>query len=313
MKNLFEIDFNDAIILLYRNKFFLIKSSLFNIIVCLLFYFITSNIYTSSFTLLPSEPQKVELNSSLALLGLDPRNLKSEETFTSPDLVNELFKSRSYAYKLLSKEVQIDNLGNTETIYNFLNRDYSIQDNFEKNYQSLIENLIFIEKDIETGIYYIKVSSKNPYASYHICNAVLKTLTDFRTEILLSQTFEEKEFLKMQIKKLNIEMNISENNLLDFVNSNNTYLSSPALKLKYDRIKNNLDLISSLYWAYKQDLEILKLKEVSIASGLVVVDNPVIDKVKKYPTNNTFLSLFILTFFFLNIPYTIFINSRNII
>jgi len=313
MKNLFEIDFNDAIILLYRNKFFLIKSSLFNIIVCLLFYFITSNIYTSSFTLLPSEPQKVELNSSLALLGLDPRNLKSEETFTSPDLVNELFKSRSYAYKLLSKEVQIDNLGNTETIYNFLNRDYSIQDNFEKNYQSLIENLIFIEKDIETGIYYIKVSSKNPYASYHICNAVLKTLTDFRTEILLSQTFEEKEFLTMQINKLNIEMNISENNLLDFVNSNNTYLSSPALKLKYDRIKNNLDLISSLYWAYKQDLEILKLKEVSIASGLVVVDNPVIDKVKKYPTNNTFLSLFILTFFFLNIPYTIFINSRNII
>lgn len=313
MKNLFEIDFNDAIILLYRNKFFLIKSSLFNIIVCLLFYFITSNIYTSSFTLLPSEPQKVELNSSLALLGLDPRNLKSEETFTSPDLVNELFKSRSYAYKLLSKEVQIDNLGNTETIYNFLNRDYSIQDNFEKNYQSLIENLIFIEKDIETGIYYIKVSSKNPYASYHICNAVLKTLTDFRTEILLSQTFEEKEFLTMQINKLNIEMNISENNLLDFVNSNNTYLSSPALKLKYDRIKNNLDLISSLYWAYKQDLEILKLKEVSIASGLVVVDNPVIDKVKKYPTNNTFLSLFILTFIFLNIPYTIFINSRNII
>ena len=313
MKNLFEIDFNDAIILLYRNKFFLIKSSLFNIIICLLFYFITSNIYTSSFTLLPSEPQKVELNSSLALLGLDPRNLKSEETFTSPDLVNELFKSRSYAYKLLSREVQIDNLGNTETIYNFLNRDYSIQDNFEKNYQSLIENLIFIEKDIETGIYFIKVSSKNPYASYHICNAVLKTLTDFRTEILLSQTFEEKEFLTMQINKLNIEMNISENNLLDFVNSNNTYLSSPALKLKYDRIKNDLDLISSLYWAYKQDLEILKLKEVSIASGLVVVDNPVIDKVKKYPTNNTFLSLFILTFIFLNIPYTIFINSRNII
>tara|TARA_A100001015_G_C14414182_1_gene490400 strand:- start:21 stop:356 length:336 start_codon:yes stop_codon:yes gene_type:complete len=109
MKDLYEIDFNDAIILLYRNKFFLIRSSLFNIIICILFYFTTSNIYTSSFTLLPSEPQKVELNSSLALLGLDPRNMKSEETFTSPDLVNELFKSRSYAYKLLSKEVQIDN------------------------------------------------------------------------------------------------------------------------------------------------------------------------------------------------------------
>ena len=313
MKDLYEIDFNDAIILLYRNKFFLIRSSLFNIIICILFYFTTSNIYTSSFTLLPSEPQKVELNSSLALLGLDPRNMKSEETFTSPDLVNELFKSRSYAYKLLSKEVQIDNLGNTETIYNFLNSDYSILDDFEKNYQSLIENLIFIEKDIETGIYFIKVSTKNPYASYHICNAVLETLTDFRTEILLSQTFEEKEFLTMQINKLNIEMNTSENDLLDFVNSNNTYLSSPALKLKYDRIKNNLDLISSLYWAYKQDLEILKLKEVSVASGLVVVDNPVIDKVKKYPTNNTFLSLFILTFIFLNIPYTIFKNSRSII
>lgn len=313
MKDLYEIDFNDAIILLYRNKFFLIRSSLFNIIICILFYFTTSNIYTSSFTLLPSEPQKVELNSSLAFLGLDPRNMKSEETFTSPDLVNELFKSRSYAYKLLSKEVQIDDFGNTETIYNFLNSDYSIQDDFEKNYQSLIENLIFIEKDIETGIYFIKVSTKNPYASYHICNAVLETLTDFRTEILLSQTLEEKEFLTMQINKLNIEMNTSENDLLDFVNSNNTYLSSPILKLKYDRIKSNLDLISSLYWAYKQDLEILKLKEVSIASGLVVVDNPVIDKVKKYPTSNTFLSLFILTFIFLNIPYTIFINSRSII
>jgi len=313
MKNLYEIDFNDAIILLYRNKFFLIRSSLFNIIICILFYFTTSNIYTSSFTLLPSESPKVELNSSLAFLGLDPRNMKSEETFTSPDLVNELFKSRSYAYKLLSKEVQIDDFGNTETIYNFLNSDYSIQDDFEKNYRSLIENLIFIEKDIETGIYFIKVSTKNPYASYHICNAVLETLTDFRTEILLSQTLEEKEFLTMQINKLNIEMNTSENDLLDFVNSNNTYLSSPTLKLKYDRIKSNLDLISSLYWAYKQDLEILKLKEVSIASGLVVVDNPVIDKVKKYPTRNTFLSLFILTFIFLNIPYTIFINSRSII
>ena len=65
----------------------------------------------------------------------------------------------------------------------------------------------------------------------------LETLTDFRTEILLSQTLEEKEFLTMQINKLNIEMNTSENDLLDFVNSNNTYLSSPTLKLKYDRIK----------------------------------------------------------------------------
>ena len=313
MKNFFEIDLNNIIFVLLKNKTFLMKSTIFNFLICILFYLLVPNIYTSSFTLLPSSPQKVELNSSFAFLGLDPRNLQNEETFTSPDLVNELFKSRSYAFKLLSQKVVVDKKGNINSIFNFFEDSLSIENDFEIVYRGLIKNLIFVEKDIETGIYFIKVSSKNPYASFHICNTVLKTLTDFRTEILLSQTLEEKVFLTEQIEKLNSDMIIAENNLLDFVNKNTTYLASPSLKLKYDRIKNNLELISSLYWAYKQDLEVLKLKEVSIASGLVVIDNPVIDKVKKYPTRDTFLTVFIISFIFLNIPYTIYKNNRNII
>jgi len=307
-----EINFNSILKLVYSNKLLLLKTLPINLLLALIFYFSVDRVYVSSFTLLPSEnQQQSQISSAFNLIGLGAPNIDSEESFTTPDLVEELFKSRTYAKKLLSTEAIIDDKNSSKIIFEFLDSNSDINLDFSKKYRSIIKNLINVQQDIETGIYYIKVSTNNPHASFHICNTVLDVLTQYRSEILLSTTKQKKKYLTSKINKLSLQMDEAENILTNFVNDNVLYNQSPTLALEYKRKRNNYDLISTLFWTYKQDLELLSLKELSITSGLVVIDKPVIDDIKKYPTFETIISVVILSFLILNIPYVLFLRKES--
>ena len=77
-----------------------------------------------------------------------------------------------------------------------------------------------------------------------------------------------------QIGFLFSQMNQIENELVNFLEQNRDLSDSPALELKFERMKNELDITSELYWGLKRDYEIIISEEIGLVPGIMIIDYP---------------------------------------
>ena len=302
------LDLNTIFNAIKNNKVLFLKSIIISFLISVLIFFIIPKKYSSSINLLPEKVQQTTgFGAAIGMLGIDSGNFnQNSEQLVMPDIVEELLKSRSFEKKLLSQSIVIDNEGNEEIIINYFNKNSDFEYNIEHNSKDIVQGFTNINKDIETGIYSIEITSDSPYVSYHLCNALFSALTEHRAQILGSFNTEKKNFLNTKIKTVGLELDTAEEDLLDFVSKNSNYANSPSLNLVYQNKSRNVDLLSNLFWKYKQDLEILELENISMIGGLVIVDMPYIDLDPTFPSLKIILTIFLLINVFINIPFVLF-------
>lgn len=302
------LDLNTIFNAIKNNKVLFLKSVIISFLISALIFFIIPKKYSSSINLLPEKVQQATgFGAAIGMLGIDSGNFnQNSEQFVMPDIVEELLKSRSFEKKLLTQSIVIDNEGNEEIIINYFNKRKDFEYNIEHNSKDIVQGFTNINKDIETGIYSIEITSDSPYVSYHLCNALFSALTEHRAQILGSFNTEKKNFLNTKIETIGFELNSAEEDLLDFVSKNSNYANSPSLNLIYQNKSRNVDLLSNLFWKYKQDLEILELENISMIGGLVIVDRPYIDLDPTFPSSKIILTIFLIINMFINIPFVLF-------
>ena len=302
------LDLNTIFNAIKNNKVLFLKSIIISFLISILIFFIIHKKYSSSIDLLPEKAQQTTgFSAAIGMLGIDSGNFnQNSEQLVMPDIVEELLKSRSFEKKLLTQSIVIDNEGNEEIVINYFNKRNDFEYNIEHNSKDIVQSFTNINKDIETGIYSIEITSDSPYVSYHLCNALFSSLTEHRAQILGSFNNEKKNFLKTKIKTAGLELDSAEEDLLDFVSKNSNYANSPSLNLVYQNKSRNVDLLSNLFWKYKQDLEILELENISMIGGLVIVDRPYIDLDPTFPSSKIILTIFLLINVFINIPFILF-------
>ena len=81
------------------------------------------------------------------------------------------------------------------------------------------------------------------------------------------------------------------------------------MELKFERMKNELDITSELYWGLKRDYEIIISEEIGLVPGIMIIDYPALSNKKYFPKPSYFLTIFLISFLTINIPYVIFKNS----
>lgn len=302
------LDLNTIFYAIKNNKVLFLKSIIISFLISILIFFIIPKKYSSSINLLPEKAQQTTgFSAAIGMLGIDSGNFnQNSEQLVMPDIVEELLKSRSFEKKLLTQSIVIDNEGNEEIVINYFNKRNDFEYNIEHNSKDIVQGFTNINKDIETGIYSIEITSDSPYVSYHLCNALFSSLTEHRAQILGSFNNEKQNFLKTKIKTAGLELDSAEEDLLDFVSKNSNYANSPSLNLVYQNKSRNVDLLSNLFWKYKQDLEILELENISMIGGLVIVDRPYIDLDPTFPSSKIILTIFLLINVFINIPFILF-------
>ena len=302
------LDLNTIFNAIKNNKVLFLKSIIISFLISILIFFIIPKKYSSSIDLLPEKAQQTTgFSAAIGMLGIDSGNFnQNSEQLVMPDIVEELLKSRSFEKKLLTQSIVIDNEGNEEIVINYFNKKNDFEYNIEHNSKDIVQSFTNIKNDIETGIYSIEITSDSPYVSYHLCNALFSSLTEHRAQILGSFNNEKKNFLKTKIKTAGLELDSAEEDLLDFVSKNSNYANSPSLNLVYQNKSRNVDLLSNLFWKYKQDLEILELENISMIGGLVIVDRPYIDLDPTFPSSKIILTIFLLINVFINIPFILF-------
>ena len=302
------LDLNTIFNAIKNNKVLFLKSVIISFLISALIFFIIPKKYSSSINLLPEKVQQTTgFGAAIGMLGIDSGNFnQNSEQLVMPDIVEELLKSRSFEKKLLTQSIVIDNEGNEEIIINYFNKRKDFEYNIEHNSKDIVQGFTNINKDIETGIYSIEITSDSPYVSYHLCNALFSALTEHRAQILGSFNTEKKNFLNTKIETIGLELDSAEEDLLDFVSKNSNYANSPSLNLIYQNKSRNVDLLSNLFWKYKQDLEILELENISMIGGLVIVDRPYIDLDPTFPSSKIILTIFLIINIFINIPFVLF-------
>ena len=305
-----NIDLNTIVTSIKNRKALFLKCLIISLIVSALIFFIIPKKYSTSIDLLPESVQPTSgFGAAIGMLGFDSGSFnQNSEQLVMPDIVEELLKSRSFEKKLLQQTVIIDNEGNKEVVINYFKKSNDLKYTIENDSKDIVQSFTSIKKDIETGIYSIVITTDSPYVSFHLCNALYKTLTDHRAEILGSFNNEKNTFLKEKINLVKIELNNAEKDLLNFVSQNSNYSSSPSLNLIYNNMSKNVDLLSNLFWKYRQDLEILELENISIIGGLVIVDKPYIDLNPIFPNLKLILTIFILINVLINIPYILYVD-----
>lgn len=301
--NNLTVDLKHIIKIFYKNRLPFLKSIILNLFFVLLISFIIKPRYISTFVLMPNQSTNVsELASTAALFGFGNPNGGDKESFNTPDIIEELIKSKSFSDMLLDKAIIVE--GSENKIIDLF---YDEDDEFSKqDFRNKINNFIYIKKDPETGIYTINFHYNDPYLSYQICNMILETLLELRQNILLSLTNEEKLFIEKKIEYLNSAMISLEEELIFFANENLNFNSSPILEVKYSRIKSNLDLTSNLYYSYQHKLEELYLEEKSTLSGLIVIDKPYIADKPAFPNISFYFVFLLFSIIFINSPILIY-------
>ena len=305
-----NIDLNTIIRALINQKRLFLKNLIVSIVISTLIFFIIPKKYSTSIHLLPDQVQNTSgFGAAIGILGLDSGSLsQNNEQFIKPDIVQELIRSRSFEKKLLQKTIIIDEIGTKKVILNYFKDTDNFEETFENNSKYIVQGFANVKKDIETGIYSITITTDNPYVSFHLCNAVYNTLTDHRAEILGSFNNEKNIFLNQKIKMVGKELKKAEKDLIDFVSKNSNYEKSPSLNLVYDTKSKNVNLLSNLFWKYRQDLEILELENISMIGGLVIVDKPFIDLDPIFPSSKIILTIFTLLSILINIPYVLYVD-----
>lgn len=305
-----NIDLNIIFNSIKNRKVLFLKSLIFSLIASTLIFFIIPKQYSSSFHVLPEKTQSsTSFGAAIGILGIESGGLnQTSEQFVMPDFVEELLKSRSFEKKFLQKSIIIDNKGTEEVILNYFIKGDDFAGKLDNDSKMIVQSFTNIKKDIETGIYSIEITSDSPYVSYHLCNALYSSLTEHRAQILGSFNTEKKNFLNTKIKTVGLELDTAEEDLLYFVSKNSNYANSPSLNLVFQNKSRNVDLLSNLFWKYKQDLEILELENISMIGGLVIVDRPYIDLDPTFPSLKIILTIFLLINVFINIPFILYVD-----
>ena len=190
------LDLNTIFNAIKNNKVLFLKSIIISFLISILIFFIIPKKYSSSIDLLPEKAQQTTgFSAAIGMLGIDSGNFnQNSEQLVMPDIVEELLKSRSFEKKLLTQSIVIDNEGNEEIVINYFNKRNDFEYNIEHNSKDIVQSFTNINKDIETGIYSIEITSDSPYVSYHLCNALFSSLTEHRAQILGSFNNEKKNF-----------------------------------------------------------------------------------------------------------------------
>tara|TARA_B100000900_G_C20504692_1_gene685329 strand:+ start:115 stop:1047 length:933 start_codon:yes stop_codon:yes gene_type:complete len=265
---------------------FIFIYSLLGSLVFVIYFFISSPVYTSSVTFYTDYTD----SDSLSLLNpfldkLDGDN--SELSFSVSDYV----KSDKFLSDIIQVEYEVDGeiislsdyWGNTKNplIY-FLRFNRSLM--FEKTLTNNEKNIFFTKRELskkitfsvdrKSGLNIMHVSLKNhPELAQQIVYVAYKSILNYSTEITNVKANEKKYFITSRIDKVKLDLEEKEKKMLSFLETNKK-IESPFLLLEKDRIQTDINLLKQVFITLSDQLELAKIEAKKTTNSVFLLDAP---------------------------------------
>ena len=101
---------------------------------------------------------------------------------------------------------------------------------------------------------------------------MFNSILSYSNEITSVKAREKVSFIQGRVEDITIKLELSENEMLAFVQINKN-LNSPHLELKKNRIQRDINLYSQVLRTLSDQLEIAKIDEADNTSSIVILDS----------------------------------------
>lgn len=170
--------------------------------------------------------------------------------------------------------IEIWNISGKNSFFDKLSYISDIEENEKQMMlakQRLKISISFLE-DRKTGLNTISVQTTiTPNITEQIVQQMFNSILDYSNEITSVKAREKVSFIEGRVNDIKLKLEISENEMLSFV-ENNKNLNSPHLVLKKNRIQRDIDLFSQVYSTLADQLEVAKIDEMDNTSSIVILD-----------------------------------------
>jgi uncharacterized protein involved in exopolysaccharide biosynthesis len=258
-------------------KIIILIPTIFCSIAAIYVSFFTSPVYTSQTMIKSSTGGGGTLGQAAGIaaqFGIPIPGSSSNQKWVYPQII----KSRMIARKMVKRKFNSNTYGQEKTLTQILTYGngepaYS-QDTLEILALEKYRKIIKVNEDGSTGIITLQLGTIEPQLSADILSAQIEELDKHQKDYNIKKTSETRQFIEGRIIEIEKELNIAEEKLKDFRQSNRRIENSPSLQLQEQRLAREVAVITGVFTTLKQQLETTKIEEVKDSDYVVIIDPP---------------------------------------
>ena len=235
--------------------------------------------YVSSATILLPQAIGSNLGGFAGIASQFGVNVPSsaQADLSSPLLLPDILKSRTFAEKILDKSFYTNEFGKELSLLAILTHGEKSpdvgRDTLITNALNKLNDILEFELDLTSSISTINVITNEPIFSKKLAEVTLVELENLN-RYYKSQTVNEKlDFIQNRIDSVQENLVFSEKKLKEF-NEKNRQISAPSLQLDLDRLTREVEVQKGIFLTLKQQYELAKIEEVQGASIIQILDKP---------------------------------------
>lgn len=240
-----------------------------------LIYLLTlSPTYVAKTTLLPSGKGATSPLQELSNVSLMGFNLQGGSDFSL--LYEEIVKSRRVITKILKKRFRSDEHKKKLTLLDILViKGERIEERLDIGYERFLSNMLEVTFDNRKRITSIYVRTHEPQLSADIAHSLIDELDKYSREITIKEAIENKVFIESRLTETLNLLEIAEENLKGFRETNKRIEKSPDLQLEQGRLAREVRVQEEVYLHLKKEHEKVKVEEVKSLTTVRVLDEAV--------------------------------------
>jgi Uncharacterized protein involved in exopolysaccharide biosynthesis len=236
-------------------------------------YFIDPVYESTSKIMSSSGNSNVFSQSSLAMqFGINlPRN-QAEPQWVYPEII----RSRTLANKILNRKFNTIEFGSQKSLLHILTSGESneVSNNDSLNIKAINAVLGMVKVSESGSTIQIKINAKEPRLARDINFAFIDELDAHQRAYNKTKSSETRKFIEERIKSTEIELNVAEEDLKNFRDSNRRIQNSPSLLLEQQRLSREAAVLTGVFTTLKQELENAKIEEVKESNYVIILDPP---------------------------------------
>lgn len=290
-------------------KEFILKPALASILLALFCIIVLEKEYTSKSKLIPIDkngtPSQANSQAVQGLLGFNFSN-QSMSSLSSANYFHLILKSDTIIEKLMFIKVN----DNETMIENFLNKK------FEKITPRDIENAVIefknnnisLDKDRISNLITLNVSYSDPLIAQKISFFLINETIDRQRKANEDFSSNRKQYLKQRIKETSIELQKVEEKLIEFRTSNKN-LNSVYLLIEVEKMERERRLIENIINGLSEELEKIKINEITDNNEIQILDTPSIPQSKSSPRGSIIALFCFIILFTIKLLSTLYKNE----
>jgi uncharacterized protein involved in exopolysaccharide biosynthesis len=199
----------------------------------------------------------------------------SQTDLSSPMLIPELLRSRTFAETLLDKTFYIEKFNKKLSLLSILNEGEEVSEQEKRSFiTTILPDINDMIQFSSSGTFsYVSIIATEPQFAKEFADVVIEKLGILNSYFKSRSLNEKTNFIDGRINLVDKELKNSEKKYKLFLEQNRQVIS-PALQLEEERLLRDVDIQKAIYLTLKQQFELAQIEKIERSSIIKILDRP---------------------------------------